>query len=1065
MATEAALRSSTGLASGLDTAGIIDAMVSIQKIPMGDIQKKIDNAKVQKEAFKIVTTNLLTAKLGFSTLRHSYTFNNKTVSSTDESILLGASTSATPVGTYSFEVSQTASAAAFYSSGFTSDDTPIGAGTMELAFGSRNLGKSTIVDELNNGQGISRGEISITDGSGNTESIDLSRAVDVDSVLEAINNSGLDITASISDSGDKLVLTDGTGGDITVNEVSGGTTASDLGILGTATGTLTGSDIHGVNNSTSIAVLNDGLGITLGTISVEDGDDNSADITLKGKNINNVGDLISVLNSELSDNSINITASLSDDGNSIKLEDSSSGGGDMVFTDKTAGGIQLGTVAEGLGLDTGEDGVSSTSLSGRVVAGLNDVLLRNLAGINKTGIRTGDITIETRDGSSTTVDLSSAETLQDVIKGINNSGASVQVSINKNGNGIQLRDTTGDSGDLKISGDMAEDLGIDNDPGTEVDEVIGGDLDMAIFSGQTKMENFNGGKGINEGIFNIKDRNGTKWEVEINVADKTLDDVIAKINSKAGTAVTASINDTGDGIKIVDTTGGSGSLQITDGTSGTAKSLNLLTSPISDSEINGSYDFQITTNSEDTLETLQTKIDAKSDLLNASIIQTGAGSTPYRLSINSEVAGESAAITIDSAIDGLSFTQTTKAQDALVFMGVDGANANPLLIKSGSNKVKNIVSGLTLDIKSASDKKVTLNVKRDTDSLVEKMQSFVDQLNQVLEDINTLTKFEVGDDLADGTADKEGKEESTAITKGVLYGNSAIRRVQNKIFDMLSNPVKGTSGAYTGFYSVGIRLDTDGTIKYDEKRFKSALDNDISAVEKLFTYEANVGSSAEGSYISATTDDDYDAQNVINGNEDSASFGSTNGWQNSNWSSGDYLELNFGKVRNIDSLTMYQIDTPSMPAAKYGWKDFTLQYFDKNLGQWQDQVSTTDNALATNFFSFPETLHTDRIRFKIDALGDDADGVARLVEVQTFENRGLGDKVNGSLDDIVNSFDGLTFAESDRIDQNISDYEDRLSTIEDRAMQTKLRLQRQFDAMETAMSQLQSQSASFQGML
>ena len=98
-------------------------------------------------------------------------------------------------------------------------------------------------------------------------------------------------------------------------------------------------------------------------------------------------------------------------------------------------------------------------------------------------------------------------------------------------------------------------------------------------------------------------------------------------------------------------------------------------------------------------------------------------------------------------------------------------------------------------------------------------------------------------------------------------------------------------------------------------------------------------------------------------------------------------------------------------------------------------------------------------------MNSDAGGVARLVEIEAFEDRGLGEVINSELDTIVNGFDGVIFNESDRIDQSITDYEEQMDVIEERALNTKLRLQRQFDAMEVAISQLQSQSAAFAGML
>ena len=60
----------------------------------------------------------------------------------------------------------------------------------------------------------------------------MSGADTVGDVITAINNAGVgSISASIGPGGLGLQLTGGAGDEITVNEVGGGTTASDLGIL------------------------------------------------------------------------------------------------------------------------------------------------------------------------------------------------------------------------------------------------------------------------------------------------------------------------------------------------------------------------------------------------------------------------------------------------------------------------------------------------------------------------------------------------------------------------------------------------------------------------------------------------------------------------------------------------------------------------------------------------------------------------------------------------------------------------------------------------------------------
>ncbi len=91
----------------------------------------------------------------------------------------------------------------------------------------------TSLSKLNEGTGVNLGKIAITDRKGNSATIDLSSAKTVQDVIDAINNEGtLDITAEINSNGTGINLVDSSGGSgaFIVEDVNGGTTASDLGL-------------------------------------------------------------------------------------------------------------------------------------------------------------------------------------------------------------------------------------------------------------------------------------------------------------------------------------------------------------------------------------------------------------------------------------------------------------------------------------------------------------------------------------------------------------------------------------------------------------------------------------------------------------------------------------------------------------------------------------------------------------------------------------------------------------------------------------------------------------------
>lgn len=106
------------------------------------------------------------------------------------------------------------------------------------------LSASTLLTDLNHGEGWQPGSIAITAGDGTTYRVDLTGAVTVGDVINRIQEGTRDVvSASIDANGQGLVLTGNP--PLGVNEVGGGSTAQSLGIHASSLGgTLRGGDIR-----------------------------------------------------------------------------------------------------------------------------------------------------------------------------------------------------------------------------------------------------------------------------------------------------------------------------------------------------------------------------------------------------------------------------------------------------------------------------------------------------------------------------------------------------------------------------------------------------------------------------------------------------------------------------------------------------------------------------------------------------------------------------------------------------------------------------------------------------
>ncbi|NOY40991.1 MAG: flagellar filament capping protein FliD [Planctomycetes bacterium] len=575
------ISSNVGLITGIPITDTVNQLMQVAGAPRDILASRNQEIQQQQLAINALATRVLSLKFDLSKLNVSDPYQARTVTSQNEDVLtaLLSSTTNPPVGSFKIQPVQTASSQQLISQRFESVEDIQSSGTLSFGFGGF-IDKGISLDELNNGSGVSRGEIRITDSNGATATIDLTLATSVDDVLDAINQSSeISVTAGVS--GDRFTLTDtaGGGGTLDVVESAGGSTAADLGLLDpTPVGTLlTGDDVFSLHSGTRLTRLNDGNGIRftddvtdIDDLAITLADETSAGVDLSGATT--LQDVVDAINND-ADFTGKVTAAISADGNRLEVTDSTSGVGTFTIDD----GI-TGSAAEDLGLkNTASGGVITGN---RLVSGLRDTLLSSLKG--GAGLGTlGDISITDRNGGGPdVVDLSAAETVQDVVDLINGSSADVLARVNDARNGIVVEDTSGGTGNLIISDSgattSATALGIVNS--SSVASVASGTLGRQILGEATLLSSLNSGQGITASDITITDSNGASTSIDLNAAGseaKTIGDVIDAINSATSISVTASINTTGDGIIITDTALGTQTLGVKDVNGTLAADLNL----------------------------------------------------------------------------------------------------------------------------------------------------------------------------------------------------------------------------------------------------------------------------------------------------------------------------------------------------------------------------------------------------------------------------------------------------------------------------------------------------------
>ena len=1052
----------TGLISGISWDQVIEAMLSSEQAHIDSLQNRISENLFKLTTWGSISARLITLQNYGTILSQSSAFQATSAASSDEEILTTTVTGSAQTGLYPLKVYQLSQTHQLISQGFqdTEDEVASANDTITIEVGGGWVDKKTPLSWLNGQTGIYRGSIKITDRSGSSATIDLSGALTIEDVIDAINdNTTIKVTAEIeydagNKVGDALKLTDSSGdsNNFKVEEVSGGTTATALGILADVAATeIHGNDINYISWDTSLDFLNDGTGVYKGSIQITDriGGIDTIDLS-SATTLQDVKDLI-----EAGANT-NVDVLINSDTNGITIDDTNGTPTQNLIIEEVGGN----STAQDLGIYTGATGVAGDKVGDRIIPGLNTVLLKTLNGGSGVGSVTGsdDFQITCRDddpgpASTIDVDISSSETVQEVINAINDdaeNGGKITASYDREGNGLFLTDNTGGTGNLSVTAlnlsDAAADMGIEKSVSSDILE--GDDLDPQYIARCTRLDDLNGGEGVDANKIEITDRSGDSAEIDLSDAE-TMGDVIDAINAASEIGVTASINSQGNGILITDTTGQSGTLKVEEAGGTTTRDLNIQESS-SSTTIDGSFEVTIELSSDDT--TLEGVIAAINDAdagVYAAIINDGSGFNPYRLLITSERSGEVGRMIIDpefSAGEVLELNTTTSGKNAVVVL--EAEQGGSILITDSSNQLDQVIPGITLNLLSVdSTETIYVGVEADIEAIKLSINNLIDAYNSLMDVINAQQSYNA----------------DTKQRGGPLFGNMSLMNIRNQLHRALTDPIE-SSASLTSIFDLGISPDLTGHFNVNESKLTEILNNDLEGVKDFFSLSGNVAlSSFETTATASTTySSDYNVGSVNNGDTSSDGWGNPGGgWMDgipNSWS--DYVTLTFDRIRTLHRVIIYTLDSTSNPADEYGIKDYQLQYLTSggdpdNDDDWETYTTITDNTRGT-MTHYLSSISTEAVRLKIS---DSNDGqYSRIIEFEAYQNIGMGGQLKNFLNYVTDANTGLIAYIEDGLLSQHQDSQERIE-VQQKLLETKREvLWRQFTEMEQYLGTMQTQS-------
>lgn len=826
------IQTDIGLITGMPIGDTVDKLMQFAARPRELLIERTVKIQAEQIAVTELSAYILAVKFATDNLGKEGLFDQRQVSSSAPEILSATVTGKPPKGVYRFTPLQMAQNHQVLSGGVASDTDSLGGGSFSFRFGAH-VQRSAPLEIFGGGEGLARGRIRITDRSGTSALIDLSSARTLDDVLDAINGN-MAINLSAVAHGDGIRLIDHTGqaaSNLKVQEIGGGTTAASLGLAGidAAADTADGQDMIRLFEGMDLDWLNDGNGVTRSqtlpdlNYTLRDGTTGSIDLspiisgTADIDKERTLGDLLEVINAAASSK---LRVEIAPDGDRLIATDLTDGANEF----KLEPAYESGALAD-LGL-SGQS-VDGVITGRRIVGAAKSVLVSSLGGGKGLG-PLGALELTDRSGLSDTVDLSGAETLEQVIETINAADVGILAQVNRARTGIDLIDTTGAQASHMIVANAddtatADKLAIAVD--TDAAKAGSGDLHLQIISENTRLDDLNGGAGIDRSSFQIRDSAGRVGLVDVlSSGMETIGDLMRVINDEIHAQVRAEINETGDGIVIIDdgqTQNGS-TLTITEGNGTTVADLHLFggaqwtdVDGTRTQVIDGSTTFSIELAENESLEDLRQKINDLGAGVTASMFSDGS-SKPFRLSMVSNQSGRASELVVDTSQINLAMNETVRAQDALLIYGVASNAKSSLVVSSSTNTFRGVLSGASLEIKQASNRVVTLTVGQSDVDLVANMQAMVANYNRFRERLDELTSYDLESD-----------------TKAILAGDATALRMESDMSNLVSGRFVGV-GRIQSLSVIGVDVNSSGKLSLNVAKLEAAFADDPAAVKKFF---------------------------------------------------------------------------------------------------------------------------------------------------------------------------------------------------------------------------------------
>lgn len=241
-----------------------------------------------------------------------------------------------------------------------------------------------------------------------------------------------------------------------------------------------------------------------------------------------------------------------------------------------------------------------------------------------------------------------------------------------------------------------------------------------------------------------------------------------------------------------------------------------------------------------TYEELAEAINAASDNpgVTAAIVDTGAGTAPYRLTLTADRTGEENRITLKN----MDLMDEVTGEDSLnAVFKVNGVEYQ----RQTNDAITDVISGVTLNLKKAGE--TTVAVQTDTESIKESIMSLVEGVNDLINEI--------------GTGNTDGEDEEDAEDTPLAEAYEA-KRIAATIKSLITTYTQ-SPGQYKSLIDLGLEVNEDGTLELNEETLDQALAQDPDAVKQLFIGDEDAEITGLGDIINQSVTDMVSSSGIV----------------------------------------------------------------------------------------------------------------------------------------------------------------------------------------------------------